>query len=218
VIFAAAMAAFTGQAFAAGTSESTTVQGLVIQGRLSTEVRALTVTPAQVCLPPRKPPDPDVPPPKLVSSFPADGAVVKPGLVVFRLTFDLPMACMGVLEPVLSLGLLIDNPCPAPLIDPVISKDRRTFMTVCLVQPSGRYGVWLDFNSTKRWTSLAGHKLAPRQILFSTSGGAKVRTLRDAIAEDPFLRTIVGQAAVAVASPPTADDVAKAAPAAAKQP
>ncbi|HEX4098862.1 MAG TPA: hypothetical protein VHX64_19190 [Caulobacteraceae bacterium] len=209
------MAAFTGQALAAGTSDSTTVQGLVIQGRLSTEVRGLTVMPTHLCLLPRKPPDPDVPPPKLVSSFPADGAVVKPGLVVFRLTFDLPMACMGVLEPV----LLVDNPCPAPLIDPVISKDRRTFMTVCLVQPSDRYGVWLDFNSTKRWTSLAGHRLSPRQILFSTSSGAKVRTLRDAIAEDPFLGTMVGQApAAAAASPPMADDVAKAPPAAAKRP
>jgi len=206
VILAAAMASsFTGQAIAAESSGSTEVQGLVIQGRLSHEVRALTVRPAQGCLKARNPPDPDVPEPKLVSTFPADGAVVKPGVIVLRLTFDLPMACPGLLD----ADFRIPNPCPAPLIDPVISKDRRTFLSICVVEPNVRYAIWLNHwaplveraatSTATRWTNLAGHQLAAREITFTTSGEGRVRTVRDAIAEDPFLRNMVGQAPDAVA-------------------
>ncbi|HEX4098309.1 MAG TPA: Ig-like domain-containing protein [Caulobacteraceae bacterium] len=183
-------------------SDSTLVQGLVIRGRLSTVVQGLVVTPSRVCLKPHKPPDPDVPAPKLISSFPANGAKVKPGIIIVRLTFDLPMACSALIDgPVLT-----DNPCPAPLVDPVISRDRRTFMTVCAVQPNSHYGIWLDGPSSPppRWTDLAGHELASRQINFTTSGGAKVSAIKDAIAEDPVLKAMIDQGSDDAASPPPA--------------
>lgn len=201
ILAAAVAAAFAGQAVAAESSDATVVQGLVIQGRLPHEVQGLVITPSQVCLKPRKPPDPDVPPPKLVSSFPADGAEVKPGILVLRLTFDLPMACPGTL----GADFPIANPCPAPLIDPVISKDRRTFLTICVVGAKLRYAIWLNRSRVNplveraaastaiRWTSLAGHHVTDQEITFTTSGGEKVRTVHDAIAEDPFLLKMIGQ-------------------------
>ncbi len=198
-----------GLATAAQERDSTVVRGLVIQGRLSHEVRGLIVTPGRTCLPARSPPDPDVPGPKLVSSFPAKGAVVKPGIVVLRLTFDLPMACPGQI----GADFPISNPCPAPLADPVISADRRTFMTVCAVKPNARYGIRLnpqgddgangaqllmssgDRPGRPRWTNLAGHELPAQEITFTTSGAEPVHSLQDAIAEDAVLRTMIAQAA-----------------------
>ena len=46
--------------------------------------------------------------PRVVSTYPARGAVVRPGLVVMRVTFDQPMACSGRLA---GLGPWV-NPCP----------------------------------------------------------------------------------------------------------
>ncbi len=229
VIIAAALGAVVaGQAAAADSSDDSTevrgievqarrpteVRGIVVEGRLPHEVRGIVVNPGRVCLEARKPPDPDVPPPKLVSSFPAKGAVVKPGIIVFRLTFDLPMACPGFLD----ADFPILDPCPAPLMDPVISKDRRTFMTICVVGPHLKYGLWLNRseedgvwpsrNPAQRWTSLAGHLLAPHEINFSTSKDAPVGTVEAAIDEDPFLRTIVGPAPDLAASPAPPVDVA----------
>ena len=200
ILAGAVAAAFAGQAVAAENSDPTVVQGLVIQGRLPHEVQGLVITPSKVCLKPRQPPDPDVPAPKLVSSFPADGSVVKPGVIVLRLTFDLPMACPGTI----GADFPIANPCPAPLIDPVISKDRRTFLTICVVGAKLRYAIWLNrsrlaplvgaaTSTAIRWTSLAGHHVTDQEITFTTSGGEKVRTVHDAIAEDPFLLKMIGQ-------------------------
>jgi hypothetical protein len=147
----------------------------------------------QKCLKARRPADPDIPPPKLVSTFPANGAVVRPGLLVLRLTFDLPMACVGLLDehaPFL-------NPCPAPLRDPVISLDRRTFLTVCQVAKSSRYGLWLNLRPQLRFTSLAGHPSAAYELVFETASTPMVATMQEAIAEDSWLKQAVQPAALA---------------------
>ena len=132
------------------------------------------------CIKARKPPGPDVSEPKLVSSFPYDGAVVKPGIVVLRLTYDLPMACPVLLKP----DRAFSNPCPYPLAASMVSKDRRTYLAICVVRPEVRYGMWLDA------TGLAGQHLDPRELRFTTSSDEMVRVIRDAIAEDPVLQKI----------------------------
>ena len=64
--------------------------------------RATRLSEVEVTLPPcpqaNKSPNPEFPPPKVVSSFPAKGAVVRPGIVILRVTFDKPMACPGLLD------------------------------------------------------------------------------------------------------------------------
>jgi hypothetical protein len=149
---------------------------------------------ARTCVRARRPADPDIPPPKLVSTFPANGAVVRPGFLVLRLSFDRPMACAGLMD----RHAALHNPCPAPLREPVISLDRRTFLTVCRVAKDSRYGLWL-----RSFTSLAGHKSGPQELVFETSSDPEVATVQDAIVEDSWLKQ-----AAQPAAPPTPEGAA----------
>jgi hypothetical protein len=161
------------------TTAPTSVDGLTVKAkRRSTSVDGLTVV-ASMCPQPRKPADPEIPAPKLVSTFPSKGATVRPGVLVLRLTFDKPMTCDGLLDSVLD-GL---NPCPAPLLAPLFSRDRRTFVTVCRIEGGNRYGLRLD-----RFTSLAGHPLGLRYLAFATSQDRPIASIRDAMVQDEFLR------------------------------
>jgi hypothetical protein len=110
-----------------------TVSELVVQAAKT--VSELTVTATQKCLEPTSDEMARIRP-RVVATFPASGAIVKPGLVVIRLTFDQPMACEGRLENSVSLH----NPCPDKAQTMVVSFDRRTIRTVCLLDPGVRYG------------------------------------------------------------------------------
>jgi hypothetical protein len=106
------------------------------------------------------------------------------------------MTCVGLLDNRKGYP----NPCPAPLTDPLFSRDRRTFLTVCVVDEAppalgptrvntpgfqGQpYSLRLD-----HFTSLAGQPLEPRELHFYiTSNSVAVRTIKEAIAQDKFLR------------------------------
>lgn len=112
--------------------------------------------------------------PKVVATFPADGAVVRPGVVVVRVTFDQPMACDASFDGVSDLP----NPCPGRWREATLSQDRLSFRTVCEVKANTRYRMTLhSFRNS--------HGLAiPADITFSTSGSAPIVTIRQALAED----------------------------------
>jgi hypothetical protein len=126
----------------------------------------------------RRPPDPEIPAPRLVSTFPEKGAKVRPGVMVLRLTFDRPMTCIGLLD---AEGMLL-NPCPAPLVEPMISHDRRTFLTVCMTVENHRYGMRLH-----RFMSLAGHTADVSDLEFETSTAAPAATVGEALVEDKWM-------------------------------
>lgn len=155
----------------------TALSGLDVVARRATPLSGVTVG-MKACPEGRKPPDPEIPPPKLVSTFPAKGAKVRPGVLVLRLTFDRPMTCAGVLD---SEGYR-PNPCPAPLIEPMISHDRRTFLTVCMTEANYRYGMRL-----RRFESLAGRPAPPSTLEFETSLARPTRTVEQALAQDPWM-------------------------------
>lgn len=191
----ALVAALMGQARAiAQTADPSDVKRLIEEEQrrphmiAGVEVRApSSLTVRATCLRARQPANPDIPPPTVVSTFPANGAVVRPGFLVLRVTFDRPMACAGLADK----HALALNPCPAPLREPVISRDRHTFLTVCQVAPSKHYGLWL-----KRFTSLAGHPSSPYELVFDTAPEPQVATVEDAIAEDAWLGQVVQPAAL----------------------
>ena len=92
------------------------------------------------------------------------------------------------------------NPCPAPLTDPLFSRDRRTFLTVCTIEPPpgleevtdpfGGYR-WGNKYGVKLWnfTSLSGQRLATRNLDFYVNAQvSRVKTIREAMAQDKFLR------------------------------
>jgi hypothetical protein len=121
----------------------------------------------------------DTPPPKVVSSFPAKGQMVRPGLLVLRVTFDRPMTCIGLLHNHAPLP----DPCPAPLQAPMVSRDKRTFLTVCMIEANRQYGLW--FNN---FSSVGGQALPPYELVFDTSNKTDITTVQEALAEDAWLK------------------------------
>jgi hypothetical protein len=175
--------------------ELTALSGLTVSARRTPSVSELTVA-APVC--PAARPDVHAQPPKLVSSYPGRGSIIRGGIVILRLTFDRPMTCMGLLD---NVGPYPD-PCPAPLRFPMVSRDRRTFLTVCNVQvdrpinvsrttsvqlgrrDSPRFGLRLA-----NFISAAGQPLDDTDLDFYVDPSSEpVRTMREAMAQDKFLR------------------------------
>ena len=163
---------------AAAPSPATTVSELTVTA--SKTVEELTVTAPKKCLKPlgnewwtRGP--------KIVSTFPAKGAVVRPGVVVLRVTFDAPMACAGVF----SNDPPFHNPCPGRLQHMLLSYDRLTVRTACVVEPNADYGAWISRDGEEQeFVSLRGAVSSQFELRFSTSAEAPVTTVCEALSQD----------------------------------
>jgi hypothetical protein len=143
-------------------------------------VSELTVSPAIKCLPPERMPG-RAERPKVVSSYPAKDSVVRPGIVIVRVTFDQPMACYGLFtnDPRLL------NPCPGSPQQMLLSLDRRTVRTVCVVEPNAQYGLWLSREpDAGAFIGLGGLPSMPYRMTFTTATQPVVRTVCDALVED----------------------------------
>ncbi|HZZ69737.1 MAG TPA: hypothetical protein VFE18_16310 [Phenylobacterium sp.] len=157
----------------------------------TTDVEGLTVTPVAQCLDPK--PDPDAPAPRVVSTYPADGAVIRPGVLVVRVTFNTPMSCKGFFSGVPPFH----NPCPDRQQNWTLSFNRMSIRTVCRADANLEYGVAISDRSENRFISLANKPLEPYAFRFSVSSESEVRTIRESLAEDDAL-----QAAAQAASRP----------------
>lgn len=162
----------------AASKEDKTVSELVVIA--SKTVEELTVTAPAKCLEP-KDPSATAAPPKVISSFPAPGATVRPGLVVVRMTFDKPMACLGGFDRQAPWR----DPCPQATQHMLLSYDRLTVRTVCIVEPATHYG--LSMNSDMAiypFVALSGLPSKAFRLDFTTSETPLVKTVCDALAED----------------------------------
>jgi hypothetical protein len=177
ILAALAASALTapGMAQPADPAKPTTLSELNIVVHRSTRVSGVDVT-ASRC--PKSKDTPGAPQPKLVSSFPARGAVVKPGLVIVRLTFDQPMTCKGFL----ATDFPLKFPCPNPLPGSLMTYDKRTFFTLCDASPGTRYGIQLT-----GFRSLDGKLFAGEELAFETSRDRRARTQTEAMAEDDWI-------------------------------
>jgi hypothetical protein len=160
---------------------SPSVSELVVTA--SKTIDELVVTPEKKCLKPVSPHD-WVHGPKVVSTFPAKDAVVRPGILIVRVTFDQPMACAGMFrqDPPLS------DPCPGGSHQLLLSYDRLTVRTACVVQAGRRYGALIGRGESdddgSPFISLTGAKAHQYEFRFSTSATAPVTTVCEALAED----------------------------------
>lgn len=157
-----------------------------------TRLSGVAIRPKAVCMGPRHPPDKDVPAPVVESTFPAKGAVVRPGILVLRITFNVAMSCNGLF---LSRSPLV-KPCgEARMQDFRLSYDRRTIRMKCVVSPNKRYGFRMNDDpsydqlrpgilSNVNFMSLAGFPLQPFELDFSTSSGPPVVSVEAAEALD----------------------------------
>jgi hypothetical protein len=156
----------------------TTVSELVVTATKA--VSELTVTAQIKCLAPSRG-DERAERPTVVSTFPAKGATVRPGLLVLRVTFDRPMACNGRLE----RDPPWQDPCPGAVQQMLLSYDRRTVRTVCVVEPSLHYGAVVNRDlDGKVFIGLTGLPAESRKFDFTTSSDPAVASVCEALAED----------------------------------
>lgn len=140
-------------------------------------VSELIVTPQPKCLPAKSAP---APAPKVVSTFPREGQVVRPGSLVFRTTFDQPMACGGFLTALTSSA----DPCAAHEQAVAWNFDHKTVRTLCLTQPAQTYGVVVGGSCSLPFVSLDGQQAQPLAVRFTTSDGPAATSVSEALAED----------------------------------
>jgi hypothetical protein len=161
-----------------GGSEGPTVSEVIVTA--SKTVAELTVTAKVRCVGPDRSAQRGERP-KVVSTFPSKGSVVRSGLLVVRVTFDQPMACDGSFTGAPPL----QNPCPGVSREMLLSYDRRTVRTVCIVEPNAQYGLWVSQDPTSRsFLGLAGLPSEAYRLTFSTSAEPAVTTVCDAMVQD----------------------------------
>jgi hypothetical protein len=166
---------------------SHTVSEVTVIAHRAPTVEELTVVARAKCLPPKPHFKSDRP--KIVSTYPRRDEVVRPGLMILRLTFDQPMSCSGFVA--VSPGR--KNPCDNSEQHFLMSFDHKTVRIVCVVEPGVRYVLYLNgtvdtpdgaFNPP-RFVSLDNQVLDSSSLAFSASAAAPVDTILAALTADP---------------------------------
>jgi len=125
---------------------------------------------------PSRPPEVVVvggPAPKVVASFPADGASVPGGVLVLTVTFDQPMTPDS-----WSYGPSGDGAFPHCLAQPRLLADQRTFALLCTVAERQAYAV--EVNATPVFANAKGRRAKAALLHFSTSDTV-TRYMHDAL-------------------------------------
>ena len=140
------------------------------------------------------------PGPKVVASFPADGAQVPAGLLVLKVVFDQAMA-----PDAWSYGPAESRALPSCLERPRLLADKRTTVLLCTLAAHTDYAV--QINPTPQFTSADGRAAKP-SVLHFTTGDVGVRSLHDALsqadlsdADDPIMRWLDLGAGVSHSAP-----------------
>lgn len=137
---------------------------------LSLATGAVAAEPAQA--PPGIPPKtvsgltvyPKTDPPKVVSSWPAAGATIAPGVLVVRITFDQPMA-----EDAFDVGTSGEAPAPKCLKTLRRLNDEKSFVLLCTTAANSHYALALNSGTTGGFASLGGTRAAAATLVFSTN-------------------------------------------------
>lgn len=115
-------------------------------------------------------------PPKIVSSFPAPGQAIAPGVLVLRITFDEKME-----KDSFAFAAAPGGRMPDCLKTPRLLNDEKTFVLLCTTAPQSAYS--LAFNAVPQagFANIAGTRAAPAQLAFSTDGEDGPRDLDNAL-------------------------------------
>jgi hypothetical protein len=145
---------------------------------------------------------PGGPPPKLVASYPAQGAQVGAGVLVIKLVFDEPMAADG-----WSYGRSEGGDFPSCLAKPRLLADRRTFALLCSVAAHRTYAIAV--NLAPAFAGANGRLAKPDTLNFSTTD-TQALGLHDALeragltdADEPIMTWKDPGAGVSRSPPPT---------------
>jgi len=104
-------------------------------------------------------------PPKLASSFPAQGQTIDGGVLVLKLTFDQKMSPDG-----FDIAPAPGSDAPACVKTPRLLNDEKTFVLLCTVAPNARYAIALNATpATAGFANLGDTRAAPVTLEFATS-------------------------------------------------
>ncbi len=120
-------------------------------------------------------------PPKVVASYPAEGAAVAPGVVVLKLTFDQRMLATG-----FDLGPVEGAEPPPCLKTPRLLDDGRTFVLLCTLRAGKSYALALNAappsdGANNGFANYAERRAAPSSLSFTTTRGEPIRSLDEAM-------------------------------------
>lgn len=158
----------------------TQVSGVTVVAHRPTPLDGLTVT-ASACPEPDPARYPAREPPWVIDSYPAEGAVVAPGVVMVRVTFNAPMACYWAVE---SQGGEDKAPCePAGAWE---LPGRSTWRMKCKLTPGGEYKVRFGAIDGHHFVGLSGLEAQGYTLRFSASDTTPATTTTAAaLAADP---------------------------------
>jgi len=124
--------------------------------------------------------------PKVVATFPADGASIASGTVVIKIVFDQPMTPEAWAYDRAKTGVF-----PDCLARPRLLPDKRTFVLLCSLAADQSFA--MKINGAPGFVSAAYRAVPPFQIRFSTTD-ASTLSLHDALqqagltdADDPIM-------------------------------
>ncbi|MBO9707818.1 MAG: hypothetical protein J7521_06375 [Caulobacter sp.] len=118
--------------------------------------------------------------PKVISTWPAAGATIAPGVLVLKVVFDQQMLPRDFAYSPGGAG-----ETPECLKTPRLLNDNKTFVLLCRVLPGKSYSI--AFNKVVSQTegggfaNVASNRAEPGDLAFSTSSADPVTNLRDAI-------------------------------------
>ena len=151
------------------------------------------------------------PGPKIVTSFPADGADVPAGVLVLKVVFDQPMT-----PEAWSYGRSEAGAFPSCLAQPRLLSDQRTFVLLCTVAPHRTYAV--ELNGTPDFVSSKGRSAEPTLLHFSTTETGP-RSMHDALlqagltdVDEPIMSWRDDGAGVSRSPPPSPERLVKTRP------
>lgn len=129
----------------------------------ATEVSPVTVVPAGE-------------PPKVVSSYPAAGGAVKPGVLVLKLTFDQKMLKTG-----FDIAAAEGGQAPACLKTPRLLNDGKSFVLLCTTAPGAKYALALNSGAKGGFANIGETRAARTELSFTTTDTDPVRSIPEAM-------------------------------------
>ena len=120
--------------------------------------------------------------PAVVSTFPANGGTVAPGVLVLRVTYDARM-----FDESWSYVSSLKGLYPECADTPRLLDDRKSFALICRTMPNKTYAVWFNRGAYDNFISSSRRPAKPYELTFKTSGDDPIWTLKDAMAEDKAL-------------------------------
>jgi hypothetical protein len=119
---------------------------------------------------------PPTPPPKLISTYPAEGETVAPGVLILKVSFDQQMTPSAW------------NYAPAPGAEPMdcvktprLLGDQRTFVLLCRVLADKTYGVTFNAQRPGGFANLGENPALTAALTFKVDSDTPITTVRRAM-------------------------------------